>query len=186
MSKKKCVLRIQVLLAFVLTFVLQAMGLFSTYWHVQENIHKGLFYQCDSDKCSTEVISQAALGLECTSFIILFFCMLCAWTSICCFGPDDDGIFMNDDGKGSFIFSALCYYCWLALYPIAGILSLVGCIVFGSNNDTIDLGWSFYMCIASGSITILAVCTLCMDYICMKSSQKSFARSLLYEMYLEN
>ncbi|KAK3576191.1 hypothetical protein CHS0354_016014 [Potamilus streckersoni] len=158
MTKKRIVI-IQVLVGFILPLFLQTFGLFSPCWTTDGNINKGLFYQCVGSTCNSEsgILNRATLGLECTAFIVMAFSFLVFGVGIVCYGPDELGEFNNGTSGLCYnickMYAMQCFCC----FPCSGLLSLVGCIVFSSDFNTAALGWSFYMCIAAGSIVFLNV-----------------------------
>ncbi|KAL3841707.1 hypothetical protein ACJMK2_019813 [Sinanodonta woodiana] len=182
---KKTIINIQVLVGFVLPLFLQSLGLFSPFWATDGNTNKGLFYQCAGSTCNSEsgILNGATLGLECTAFIMMALSLLVFGVGVVCYGPDELGEFNNSTSEACYsvckLYAMQCFCC----FPCSGLLSLVGCIVFSSDFNTEELGWSFYMCIAAGSVVFLNVCVPCCDWICKKKSEESVVKSLVYDMY---
>ncbi|XP_060070877.1 uncharacterized protein LOC132550806 [Ylistrum balloti] len=143
------------LFTFFAAFLLQAIGFFSPYWvKWKECDAQGLFTFSTSNSANEcvkngEYISPAALGLQASSLTIY----LMFWTILCCIGKDKDEEFDCYKLYGG---------CFILLYPIAGILSIAGCVVMGNIDvSEFSFGWSYILCLTSGIYVIMPVVVAC-------------------------
>ncbi|XP_033735715.1 uncharacterized protein LOC117324151 [Pecten maximus] len=146
------------LFTFLVAFLLQAVGFFTTNWVTWTGCEaQGLFSFSTSGQTTAcvgdgEYLSSAVLGLQATSFTIhLMVCLTMIWLMFC--GGDDD----DDVG-----YCGCCAGCFIMLYPVAGLFSIIGCgMVSTIDVPEFSYGWSYILCLTSGVYVILQVTLAC-------------------------
>ncbi|XP_053395937.1 uncharacterized protein LOC128556055 [Mercenaria mercenaria] len=141
------------------SFILQSVGLFSPEWVSTSACDSvGLIYSCctgtNNNSCSNtnggDELDVRVLGLEATSFAMMFLAVLGISCGTCCNSDDDKTGWCGTLGGCCFI-----------LLPVAGLFSFIGCMIIAANYSTSQLGWSFYLCLTSGCFIILLTIIMC-------------------------
>ncbi|OWF35899.1 uncharacterized protein LOC110442372 [Mizuhopecten yessoensis] len=151
------------LFTFFISMVLQTVGFFSPHWISWKDCDaQGLFYYLGSNVTEGcygpgHYVSDSALALEALSFVMHWLVFMTMTYVICC----------GDSDEQCAEYCGCFATCCMVLYPVAGILSVVGCDKL-SNIDISDYsyGSSYYMCLISGIYVIVQMAFLC--YGCYK------------------
>lgn len=145
-----------------LPLVFQTVGMFTPMWASNSTCDSiGIVYSCctgdNNDTCGItnagNELDARVLGLEATSFVVMFLAVFCSCVGACCSSNDDD-----DDNMG---WCQIVGGCCFMLYPVAGLFSVIGCIIVATKFSTSALGYSFYLCLVSGCFVILVTIILC-------------------------
>ncbi|KAL4225479.1 hypothetical protein ACF0H5_016169 [Mactra antiquata] len=134
-------------------FVLQSVGFFTPNWGSNTTCDAiGLLYSCcshpnGSDGCGNnegaDELDARVLGLQATSFSIMFLTIV----GLCCGLCNDD-----DDDTG---WCSIIGGCCMVFFPFAGLFSIIGCIIVATIFTTSELGYSFALCLTSGCFVVL-------------------------------
>lgn len=141
-------------------FILQTVGFFTPMWGSNTTCNSiGLLYSCcvgsDNKSCENtnggDELDVRALGLQATSFSVMFLAVVFSCFGACCKGDDAD-----DVGKCATL-GGLCFM----LFPVAGLFSVIGCIIVATKFSTAELGYSFYLCLVAGLFIIIFTIVVC-------------------------
>lgn len=140
--------------------ILQAVGLFTPKWVSNSACDSiGLVYSCctgsKNDTCKNtnggDELDVRALGLHATSFAIMFMALLGCCCGVCCQSE-------HDDRRGCCSAIGGCFF---TLIPVAGLFSVIGCIIVASKFSRDMLGYSFYLCVIAGSLALFLSILIC-------------------------
>lgn len=143
-------------------FVLQTVGFFTPMWGSNSTCDSiGLVYSCCPRSDNTTItcgntnggdeLDVRALGLQATSFAVMFLTVFCLCCGSCCKSDNDEEVGWCQTLGG----------CCFGLFPVAGLFSVIGCIIVATKFSTSMLGYSFYLCLAAGCYVILVTIIVC-------------------------
>ncbi|XP_045175106.1 uncharacterized protein LOC128545903 [Mercenaria mercenaria] len=142
------------------TLILQTVGLFTAHWVSNSTCDSiGVIYSCcsgqDNNTCKNtnggDELDARVLGLEVTACAMMMVALAMTIFGIWFECQDDE----DEDSECA----NLVVVCGL-IFAGAGILSFVGCMIIVGNFSPSQLGWSFYLCLVSGSFIILLIVLL--------------------------
>ncbi|XP_045158681.2 uncharacterized protein LOC123524496 [Mercenaria mercenaria] len=167
------------ILGFILSpLILQGAGMFGSSWIPGENCNTidPKLYCCDQgtsyygyntsrNMCESPFglsdLDGTAYSLQSGAFSIMMLPIVFGCFEMWCSKDGDDDIGCCGILGG---------FCFL-LYPIAGLLSFIGCMVVAGKFSGSSFGTSFYLCLSSG-LYVLAITAALTFYICYKRRNK--------------
>ncbi|XP_060577342.1 uncharacterized protein LOC132734585 [Ruditapes philippinarum] len=179
----RCVVWCQVSFGIIIPWLLHTFAVFSPFWLIEDGVMKGLFYQrLANGSPYLEVLDQATLGLQTTSFILLLFCLISCCITASVYGPDEDGDIENEF-RSCFGCNCLWFYCNIGVYVITSILMMSGCWRLGSLFPMEHIGPSFYLCLSSFLLIWLSVFIFICDHVCKRRHADSVYHTLIEKIY---
>ncbi|XP_052810451.1 uncharacterized protein LOC128238505 isoform X2 [Mya arenaria] len=143
---------------FLAPLILHGVGLFTPKWGSNSTCDAiGVIYSCcsgdDNKTCEKNVgndLDPRVMGLHATAFGMMFLGVFCMCVESFCNKDDEDTGWCGLIGG-----------CCLMLYPVAGLFSFIGCMIWVSKYSGSSLGYSFALSLTSACLVLILTFIVC-------------------------